>query len=131
MNVVARTFTKAKAEDLVPILEQIFRETRALVEEILERAQGTEEGEITLASNGSDRRMKVLSARLKAHLSLVRSLGVEVRRVDGLVDIPTLLDGQVGYLCWRYGDTSLGHWHCLYEDCAHRRPVGMAVAVGL
>jgi hypothetical protein len=59
---------------------------------------------------------------LQALLDHLDSLGVVVRDLDaGLVDIPTVRDGERAWLCWRLEDPDLGWWHTTREGFASRR----------
>lgn len=59
-----------------------------------------------------------------ALLDHLRSLGVMVRDLDaGLVDIPTVRDGEPAWLCWRLSDPELAWWHTTSEGFASRRPL--------
>jgi hypothetical protein len=59
-----------------------------------------------------------------ALLQHLESLGVVLRDVDaGLVDFPTLRDGERAWLCWRLADPDLGFWHTTREGFASRRPL--------
>lgn len=61
---------------------------------------------------------------LHALIGHLDSLGVIVRDLDaGLVDIPTLRDGERAWLCWRLEDPDLGWWHTTREGFASRRPL--------
>ncbi|MCA1587676.1 MAG: DUF2203 domain-containing protein [Chloroflexi bacterium] len=61
-------------------------------------------------------------ATLQALLDHLGSLGVVVRDLDaGLVDIPTVFDGERAWLCWRLDDPDLGWWHTTREGYASRR----------
>lgn len=63
-------------------------------------------------------------AQVRALLDHLESLGVVVRDLDeGLVDIPTLRDGQPAWLCWRLSDPELGWWHTTREGYTSRRPL--------
>jgi hypothetical protein len=65
--------------------------------------------------------LREATAGLLAHLE---SLGVELRDLDeGLVDIPTVRDGELAWFCWRLADPQLGWWHTTREGFAARRPV--------
>ncbi len=58
---------------------------------------------------------------LIAHLG---SLGIQLRDLDnGLVDIPTLRDGQPAWFCWRLADPELAFWHTTREGFASRKPL--------
>jgi hypothetical protein len=41
----------------------------------------------------------------------------------GLVDFYGQVDGRLVWLCWKYGETSLGHYHSLDEGFAGRKPL--------
>lgn len=63
-------------------------------------------------------------ATLQALLDHLGALGVVVRDLDGgLIDIPTMRDGERAWLCWRLEDPSLGWWHTTREGFAERRPL--------
>jgi hypothetical protein len=61
---------------------------------------------------------------VQALLAHLESLGVVVRDLDaGLVDFPTVRDGEPAWLCWRLADADLAHWHTTREGYASRRPL--------
>ena len=65
-----------------------------------------------------------LRTRVRALLDHLESLGVVLRDPDaGLVDIPTLRDGEPAWLCWRLADPELGYWHTTREGFSTRRPL--------
>jgi hypothetical protein len=52
------------------------------------------------------------------------SLGVVIRDLEtGLVDFPTIRDGERAWLCWRLDDPELAFWHTTREGYASRRPL--------
>ncbi|HSK93845.1 MAG TPA: DUF2203 domain-containing protein [Candidatus Angelobacter sp.] len=58
---------------------------------------------------------------LVAHLD---DLGVVLRDVEaGLVDFPTVRDGEPAWLCWRLADPDLAYWHTTREGFSSRRPL--------
>jgi hypothetical protein len=63
-------------------------------------------------------------AQVRALLDHLESLGVVVRDLDvGLVDIPTVRDGEPAWLCWRLSDPELAWWHTTREGFTSRRPL--------
>jgi hypothetical protein len=65
-----------------------------------------------------------LRAGVKALLEHLESLGAVVRDLDaGLVDIPTIRDGEPAWLCWRLSDPELAWWHTTSEGFTSRRPL--------
>lgn len=76
----------------------------------------------TLLQLAMVRRVEGDEATLQALLDHLGSLGVVVRDLDaGLVDIPSLRDGERAWLCWRLDDPDLGWWHTTREGFASRR----------
>jgi hypothetical protein len=53
----------------------------------------------------------------------VAELGVEIKAADGLVDFRSKLHGRTVYLCWRYGEERITHYHELESGFAGRRPL--------
>ena len=69
-------------------------------------------------------RRRSADARSSALLDHLESLGIVVRDLDaGLVDFPTLRDGEPAWLCWRLSDADLGYWHTTREGFASRQPL--------
>jgi hypothetical protein len=63
-------------------------------------------------------------AGMLALFNHLESLGVVVRDLEaGLVDFPTLRDGEPAWLCWRLDDPDLAYWHTTSEGFASRRPL--------
>ncbi len=63
-------------------------------------------------------------AQVRSLLEYLESLGVVVRDLEsGLVDFPTVRDGEPAWLCWRLDDPDLGWWHTTREGYASRRPL--------
>jgi hypothetical protein len=51
-------------------------------------------------------------------------LGIVLRDLDsGLIDFPSIRDGQEIYLCWIDGESDIGFWHELDAGYAGRRPL--------
>lgn len=92
------TYTVEEARDLLPTIRATLLRLA-----VLRRADGDE-------------------ATLEALLDHLESLGVMVRDLDaGLVDIPTVREGERAWLCWRLEDPDLGWWHTTREGFASRR----------
>ena len=54
----------------------------------------------------------------------VNSLGCICKGVEeGLVDFPCLLGGEIVFLCWRYGEDRVEHWHRIEDGFAGRKPL--------
>ena len=66
--------------------------------------------------------------RYESGWSKVRALGGIVKDPQiGLVDFYGRVEGRVVWLCWRYGEDSLGYYHELEEGYSGRRPISANV----
>ncbi|MGO8791364.1 MAG: DUF2203 domain-containing protein [Terriglobia bacterium] len=54
----------------------------------------------------------------------IQDSGVLVKDLDvGLVDFPSLLEGEEIYLCWKLGEDHIAFWHGIDEGFAGRKPI--------
>ena len=60
---------------------------------------------------------------LRDILGEVAELGVEVKAADGLVDFRSRLHGRTVYLCWKFPEDRITHWHELDAGYAGRKPL--------
>jgi hypothetical protein len=61
---------------------------------------------------------------LRALLEFLDGHGIVVRDIEtGLVDFPTVRDGEAAWLCWRLEDPDLAFWHTTREGFSSRRPL--------
>ena len=68
--------------------------------------------------------LEVLAAELVECIDGIQALGAQVKDLDtGLVDFPSLRDGQEVLLCWRVGEPEIAFWHHPEEGFAGRRPL--------
>src|SRR5688572_8518416 len=122
-----RTFTVAQANALIPWLDSVFSETRKAVEELhllrMAAARARMDAGGAAVESQDEGRMRELEAQIRRRLEEATSFGIEVRRVDGLVDFPGWIDGQLVYFCWKYGESEITHYHPTSEGFMGRRPL--------
>ena len=131
-----RLFSLREANALVPILQITFVRARALRDELQQavgelRAAGapTEPAEIEVdpaASPAVQRlqaRGKGLVQQLTAALREIAELGIEVKAADGLCDFRSHHGGRTIYLCWRFGEERVTHFHELDTGFTGRKPL--------
>ncbi|MCC6349282.1 MAG: DUF2203 domain-containing protein [Candidatus Eisenbacteria bacterium] len=71
----------------------------------------------------SERRRRLGDSLSRAVASL-HETGVLVKDLDqGLCDFYALAGDRLVFLCWRLGETEVGHWHSLEEGFSGRRPL--------
>ena len=92
---------------------------------------GDEEAREALAEsgpqNGGGEPGKVVSeafVELRNSLAELEAAGIVLRDLDrGLVDFPSIRDGDEVYLCWVEGEDEIAYWHDLEAGFAGRQPL--------
>jgi len=132
---MAKRFTLAEAERLLPEIEKIIRQAVPLKAQYQEAEQAIESFTQRVAMLGGmviDREA-VLRDRagrdragqmLKAAIEKIQEYGCVIKDLDvGLVDFPTDFRGREVYLCWKMGERGIGYWHGVDEGFAGRKPI--------
>ena len=114
-----RLFARDEAERMLPLVRSIVRgmmEDHAERQALLDRLDpGEEVGRVRPE-------IDALTDRLVEGARELERLGAEFKGVElGLVDFPTLRDGQLAYLCWQYGEDRIRFWHSVETGYAGRR----------
>ena len=61
---------------------------------------------------------------LREQLEAIQATGCVIKDIEtGLVDWPALHEDREVWLCWKYGEREVGHWHELHGGLAGRRPI--------
>ena len=61
---------------------------------------------------------------LKQAVDRVHEFGCLLKDLDiGLIDFPTLFQGEEVYLCWKLGEAGIGFWHGVNEGFRGRKPI--------
>ena len=61
---------------------------------------------------------------LQDEMIKINQLGCFVKDIErGLVDFYYELNDEVVFLCWRYGEDKINHWHALNSGFTGRRPL--------
>lgn len=131
----SRTFTLDEAQDLLPVLESLLRnsiESKTAIESADAELQaiahkiflsgGLSLNMVHLASRKAQREKAV--QRLKDAMAEIDAMGVQVKDLDiGLLDFPCEVDGHIVLLCWKLGEKAITHWHGVSEGFAGRKPI--------
>jgi hypothetical protein len=118
----ARHFGVAEANRYVPLLQRTFTLVRAELQRIQEIDRQLERSSSPAPDRLANERASRLR-RVEGELQTLADLGIEVKALDGLVDFRALLEGRTVYLCWRFGEERVDHWHELDAGFAGRRPI--------
>jgi hypothetical protein len=126
-----RLFTVNEANALLPTL-------RPLVEDILENLRRLKAKTETVVHDQrldpdaphlmnrlqENAEIAQFVGRIKGLVEEIHSYGCMCKGVEqGLLDFPCMLGTEVVFLCWQYGEASVGHWHRVEDGFAGRRPL--------
>ncbi len=130
-----RYFNRNEAQELLPVITRELEHGRRRKQTIdqleQELAQAAARimmlgGSIPAHEELAKKRAEALrlTAQLKEAIERIQATGCVVKDLDeGLVDFPSLLDGQEVYLCWKLGEERIAYWHGLEEGFAGRKPL--------
>jgi hypothetical protein len=119
-----KLFSVEEANALLPRLSPVLVELRRQFEE----AVGIREEIARIARfDGGSAERESWSETLNEVAQLLGKLeewGVELKDVStGLVDFPTVMEGEEAYLCWRLGEPEVSFWHTIEGGFQGRRPL--------
>jgi hypothetical protein len=132
---VARFFTLDQAEQLLPEVETAIREAIAAKAEYAEAESDSQEFQRRVMLQGGvlvdhsklleRKQRRASSARLlKEAVEKIQEYGCLVKDLDiGLIDFPTLFNGEEVYLCWKLGETGIRFWHGVQEGFRGRKAI--------
>ena len=131
---VERVYTPEEAnaalEQVRPLAERMVEHYRRLAEAHDRRAAlgrkvagnggGIDSGAAQAMHEDAEREGREVTSCLQA----LNELGVLVKDVGtGLLDFPSLRDGEDVLLCWRVGEPEVAYWHGPEDGFAGRRPL--------
>jgi hypothetical protein len=128
-------FSLDEANALVPKLELIMERMQRRGIELREaiEALARDGGEPMINVEVSDlleRRPELqgLVDELEQLIREIEACGGQFKGLElGLVDFPSEIEGQIGLLCWQYGEKEITHWHPLESGFDGRQPLPKAV----
>jgi hypothetical protein len=127
-----KRFTPAQANSTLPLVRKIVKDIVTLFPQWKDRV---ETFAVHAANASADRpdpqadavakEVQRYAAEIDACLRELAALGVEYKQPldGGLVDFPGEIDGREVWLCWRYDEPAVEHWHELEAGFAGRQPI--------
>lgn len=127
-----RYFTVAEANaalgELRPVAEEMVARRSELVDAQGRRAAlgaqvVTNGGDLTPSDFAdADEELEEAASALARCVKRIQEAGVLVKDLDqGLLDFPSLREGEEILLCWRVGEDQIRYWHGLEEGFAGRK----------
>ncbi|HMD47971.1 MAG TPA: DUF2203 domain-containing protein [Bryobacteraceae bacterium] len=132
---MTRFFTLRQAEQLLPEVEAAIREALAARAEYQEAESANREFQRRVMLEGGMRvdhgkllerkhRREMSAQHLKQAVERIHGYGCLVKDLDtGLIDFPTLFNGEEVYLCWRLGEPAIQFWHGVQEGFRGRKAI--------
>jgi hypothetical protein len=132
---VSKVFTLSEAQTLLPVVEALVRKAQAagLQAGELEREMqalnqrifmaGGMHVDVTKAARQRAERERA-QQEMRNTLAELEEIGVQVKDLNkGLMDFPSVMDGQEILLCWKLGESEISFWHTAEEGFAGRKPL--------
>ncbi|MCS7238970.1 MAG: DUF2203 domain-containing protein [Thermoguttaceae bacterium] len=135
-GLVVRTFTVEEAHSLLSDLRKRLRRLQEAAQALWERKR---EMQLVLCNGScsecdcglkaykeelvaSMKHMEYQSQALLREIRCLRESGILVRSImDGIVDFPAYLDGQLIFLCWQIDEPTILYWHHISGGFGSRR----------
>ena len=122
-----RFFTVKEANELIPFLTERLCQLRSTCLELKESHDDrTFPTQDILAQGGMpvDTGYFEMICRVRTLATEINSAGCQLKDLDtGLIDFPTVWEGREVFLCWKLGETEVGHWHEIDAGFASRQPL--------
>jgi hypothetical protein len=129
-----RSFTPAEARAALPVVRgHAERLVAARADQLAARARLFE---LTTAAQGNGHKLdgellvtvrqevERAEAELAESLGALEEMGVVVKDIDaGLIDFPSVREGEEIFLCWQLGEPDVMWWHGRDDGFRGRRPI--------
>jgi hypothetical protein len=124
-----RLFTVNEANLLLPtlrpIIERILENLRRLKmksEAVIRNEQLDPDASNFMEQLRRDDEIAKLIEQIKNWVEEIHSHGCVCKGVEqGLIDFPCMLGAEIVFLCWQFGEPSVGYWHRIDDGFAGRR----------
>ncbi len=140
----ARVFTLEEVNDLVPKLSEVVKQQldrRSEIEALLMRL-GRELGDVPeriVLDPADPADVRDLKRDLMRRIEEYRAGWKTVERMGavlkdariGLLDFYGTVDGRLVWLCWKYGESEVAHYHALEEGFSGRKPIALSMKIRL
>ena len=144
MSLPKKIYTLDEANECLPYLSTLvdqyrvrfdsFHKLKAEIFELEEENESTESEEISAFQFFNETLKKKITEKKKLHSIAYKGLKqiledffeYDIVIQDpylGLVDFVGIINEERVYLCWKYGEVSINHWHTFDEGFSGRKPL--------
>ena len=132
---MTRFFTLRQAEELLPQVEYAIRRALAAKSEYQDAETSNREFQRRVMLEGGmmvdhskllaqKHRRETSAEELKQAVEKIQEYGCLIKDLDiGLIDFPTLFNGEEVYLCWKLGEPAIQFWHGVQEGFRGRKAI--------
>jgi hypothetical protein len=113
-------FTPEDAAKTLPLVKKIVADILAEGKELKNIAEYVE-GELT-----EDPEITKRVSKMQGYIDELYEIGCFYKDWNfefGLVDFPSVIDGEDVMLCWRSDEETISHYHCADEGFSGRKPI--------
>lgn len=121
-----RHYSVEEANALLPRVKPVLRKLRDAKDLLTDEDAHEVLSDAAPTNGGGESGRQVGEAFLEVRrlLTALQEAGIVVRDIDrGLIDFPTLRDGEEVYLCWELGEDGIEYWHDLESGYRGRQPL--------
>ncbi len=127
-----KIFTLEEATSLMPQVREHVQQIQAHKHRADESREAYEQLDAAHArGNGYDMQREILANQIidsmksvQAGFLKLRDIGCELKDIEmGLIDFPSIHNGQLINLCWMIDEDEIGFWHSLDSGFASRKPL--------
>lgn len=132
-----KIFTIDDANRMLPLVSRITDDIVATYREVNLALQGYETQKARAADDPAqepelrraDAEVAEVLDRFQGLIQEIEALGGSVKDYEqGFVDFYGEVDGEIVYLCWSRGESTVSHWHRLEEGYGKRREIPVPAA---
>ena len=120
-------FTLDEANAVLDTIRPFIREILEIRDRVLGQQPDIWPAIERSAGNGGNAQLSKIASefgRLDDLVHRVLDTGVQVKDINtGLLDFPAWRQDHAVYLCWKYGEDSIGYWHEIDAGYAGRQPI--------
>jgi hypothetical protein len=120
-------FTVSQANSALPYVSRVVEDITQVYARIIELRRGADKP--GGPQPDTEKEYEATMDRLSELVDELHAVGVELKDFElGLVDFPATHDGRDVLLCWKRGETDIGHWHEIDAGLAGRQSVRLLEA---
>lgn len=119
-----KVYSVGEANELLPHVAPALVELRAKFEEAASIRVAVTRAAATNGGSPEREQWNRTLARVGELMERLQGWGIELRDISsGLVDFPTIIEGEKAWLCWRLGEPEVAYWHPKESGFGTRRPL--------